>query len=127
MAGTRVKIKHRHHRGKKAKSVKHKRVSNSLFSVTYCNTQNLGTAKRVELSNLLENEKISIYSMTETFHENDGAFQILHPDYLWIGKTRCDSNKKTGGGIGFLVNKIQPAYVMITYLNQKMIVMRDCG
>ena len=42
--------------------------------------------------------------MTETFHQDDGVAQNMHPSYKWIDKARKVSNKKLGGGLGFLVH-----------------------
>ena len=69
--------------------------------------QNLGLAKRCELSHLLEKEHFSMYAMVETFHQSDHdiIFENIHPQYKWLGKARKSTVKKTGGGLGLLISK----------------------
>ena len=67
--------------------------------LAYCNVQNLGLAKRCELSHLLEKEHFSMYAMVETFHQSDHdiIFENIHPQYKWLGKARKSTVKRTGG------------------------------
>ena len=55
--------------------------------------------KKIEIQKFLQDEKIHVFGIAETFLKNNQ--KIVIDDYKWVGKNRI---KKEKGGIGFLIS-----------------------
>lgn len=86
-------------RGRRRKSEVPKNNVNKI-NIAFNNVRGC-KSKLYEIEKLCHDKSIKIFGLAETFLKNE---ELLHiQDYKWIGKGRSGSEKKGGGGVGFLV------------------------
>ena len=72
--------------------------------IGYNNAQSLGISKQKQLCDIVSKKSFNVIGLTETFLSETKPYTFIPKNYTWICKHRNTQAKKSGGGVGFLID-----------------------